>query len=148
MKHPVIFTNTGGMYTRTELKNFVEFLFYHIFCHKYNPKAMADFYNTIEHRDMTRDSSFERIIVIPPPEVREMCDKIARGRKNLRQNEADIEAIIMAWCAENNVTPRHAVYTNRPAILFFDNDPALVTAKIVLNDLGLISDFERCGNIV
>jgi hypothetical protein len=80
--------------------------------------------------------------------VWEKCDKIARKRTNSRQNELDIEATIMEWCAENNVRPRHAVYTNRPVVLFFDDDRELIMAKMVLSHLGLICDFERRGNVV
>jgi len=139
----VIVTNNGGMYSRAELKSFAQVLFAQIIRHNYNKNAISDLYNTIWHCDITPDSSLTRIIVMPPLEVREKCDKIARRRKNSRQKELDIEATIMEWCAENNVTPRHAVYTNRPAVLFFDNDSALVMAKIVLNDLDLICDLKK-----
>ena len=118
----MIVTNNGGMYSRAELKSFAQVLFAQIIRHNYNKNAISDLYNTIWHCDITPDSSLTRIIVMPPLEVREKCDKIARRRKNSRQKELDIEATIMEWCAENNVTPRHAVYTNRPAVLFFNDD--------------------------
>jgi hypothetical protein len=147
MTFPVIFTNTRGMYSRTELKHFVQVLSVQICCHGYNPRAIADLYDTIEHHDMTRDSSSERIIVMPPQEVREKCDKIARGRKNRRQNELEVETCIMNWCAENNVTAKHAVYTNKPAILFFDNASTLVMAKLAMDEY--ICDLEkRCWDAV
>ena len=141
--HPVIYTNNGGMYRRTELKNFAQVLFSQIVKHNYNKNSISDLYDTIWHSDVSPDKSLTRIIVMPPLEVREKCDQIARRRTNSRQIELDIEATIMEWCAGINVTPRHAVYTNRPAVLFFDNDSALVMAKIVLNDLDLICDLKK-----
>jgi hypothetical protein len=118
-------------------------LFSQIVKHKYNKNAISDLYDTIWHCNITPDNSSTRIIVMPPLEVREKCDKIARRRTNSWQNELDIEATIMEWCAGINVTPRHAVYTNRPAVLFFDNESALVMAKMVLNGLDLICDLEK-----
>ena len=135
----MIITRNGGVYNRTQFKHFVKTLLGQIFLHNYNRQSIADLYDTIWHPDIPPDSTFKRIIVVPPSEVRETCDKINRRRTNVSQKESDIEASLIKWCAEYSTIPCHAVYTNRLAVLFFDNETALVVARMGMSEYTLRS---------
>ena len=133
----------GQNFTRAEFRNSVHYLACLMIMHKYNPNAIDDLFKSVWHPYLRFDGKYDRMVVVPPPEILERCYKIGRSRKRSGQKEDEIEAVITEWCGDHYVRPTKVVFTNKAAVLFFDNDSEAVFARCAL--LEFTRDFvNRC----
>ena len=137
----MIYIKHGGLYDRNSFKKCIHFLIHQISSFGFYRSIIAKHYESIWPSEASLEIPLERLVVMPPFEVRQKCDKIAQRKRKCREIEPDIETTILKWCAQHNVTPRYAVYTHRPAVLFFDNDSALIMARLALDEF--CCDFEE-----
>jgi hypothetical protein len=143
----MISTKDGNNYTRKALKKYVEILIRQIIVQGHNPHAVNDIYENVWHPQLSLSKSYKRMVVVPPWEVQEQCHKISKFRMKAGQKEIEIEAVIMKWCGDHYVTPLKVVFTNKPVVLFFDDDAAFVMAKLAMFDF--TRDFvKRCWDAV
>ena len=134
---------SGESFTRLDFKNIIKNFVWLMVVQKYNPNAINDLFKIVWHPYLQSDRKYDRLVVVPPTEILKQCYKIDRSRRRGREKEDEIEAVIMKWCNDQNARPLRVVFTNRAAVLFFDNGSEAVFARCAL--LKFTCDFvNRC----